>query len=697
MTRAQRISIHQAAHGYSDGHRELWSSLQLTPRDTKLVLAYSDTSGSGLRIGDRGYLTGYPLAESGYYALARTWPAPEVQRPGAVWTHTLFVEFSDVADIQDAAALLTLFRKPLSDAASLEARIQREPIEFWAIETESFTFSTNSNEEWYRQIVACLYGCPDSRVVGVYPPSDAKHVERCVLALWSQQWPRLRRSFRFCTLTSSDRSSEKVSFDLQLVPESERGIRRKFSSAAFARDATVISESWVNHLVDDLTQPSATGLREFLQQAGADVSAGRRAFVPLTRLHLFVTAGARDRDRWDEAVALVEDLSKGAAIKILHIVLGLAATEPHLLSPAGLEFILKNLGVLTPESLMKCSGQLGRAIWATSPERVAALHNLSQAGRLIAEAALETLSQDDLVVGLQSALSLAETAFSRRPDLFASEAIWQSGSLLVESALKAAAQEPELSRIALQKMIGGSCPSVVASAFSVFGGETVWQELAFALRASAEPRGQLEPWVAAGAHYPGALAQILASGVVSDRRSLSAIAQATDPDLVPNEYGVDPWAIASEVPRGDASFQEEVFLCCYLLARALGPRSKSIVSLVERSLGTVYDAAAGESMTTAAWAVLEPRLPKVGYWQQWDRCEQLLAAVAQLYVRRDLSASSFCQLGRTESEFSSLVEAAAREWGGRSYLRSVKRELKRWRTGNLNRMGVIERAVDSWF
>jgi hypothetical protein len=59
-----------------------------------------------------GYLTGYPLTESGYYAFARTWPAPEMPRPGCVWTHTILIEFSDIPSLQSAIGLLGLFRRP---------------------------------------------------------------------------------------------------------------------------------------------------------------------------------------------------------------------------------------------------------------------------------------------------------------------------------------------------------------------------------------------------------------------------------------------------------------------------------------------------------------------------------------------------------------------------------------------------------
>ena len=69
---AQKPKLQQALHGYADGHRQLALSTTLKPRDQKALLALSDISGPGARLDDDGYLTGYPLLESGFYALART-------------------------------------------------------------------------------------------------------------------------------------------------------------------------------------------------------------------------------------------------------------------------------------------------------------------------------------------------------------------------------------------------------------------------------------------------------------------------------------------------------------------------------------------------------------------------------------------------------------------------------------------------
>src|SRR5437660_8372161 len=108
------IELHQALHGYSDGHQLLASSLNLTREQQWQLLVMSDLSGPSFRAGFDSYLTGYPLAVGGLYCLARTWFAPELSRPGCVWTHTILISDTDVAQIPDFRFLLSHFRRPLS-------------------------------------------------------------------------------------------------------------------------------------------------------------------------------------------------------------------------------------------------------------------------------------------------------------------------------------------------------------------------------------------------------------------------------------------------------------------------------------------------------------------------------------------------------------------------------------------------------
>ena len=183
----QQIVIRQAVHGYGEGHREVWSSAQLKQRDSKTVLIYSDTSSSGLPIGEGGYLTGYPLPESGYYAFARTWPAPEMQRPGAVWTHTLFIEFADVARLRDATALLRLFRRPEGMQGSKSESTREEALELSVTESETLDFATESDESWYRQLLVARYCAPYWKVVAGCGRDDEAGIQRKVLTRWARR------------------------------------------------------------------------------------------------------------------------------------------------------------------------------------------------------------------------------------------------------------------------------------------------------------------------------------------------------------------------------------------------------------------------------------------------------------------------------------------------------------------------------
>ncbi len=693
----QRIVIRQAVHGYVEGHRELWNSAQLKQRDSKTVLIYSDTSSSGLPIGEGGYLTGYPLPESGYYALARTWPAPEMQRPGAVWTHTLFIEFADVARLRDATTLLALFRRPEATSGSKSESSREDVLELSVTESEPLDFATESDEIWYRQLLVALYGSPDAKAVAVCGSDDAARIERNVLTFWSQQWPRLRRAMRFCTLTTADRSAPKSVFDLQIVPDSERGVRSKFPSATFAQDITVVAADWLDHLVLDSKKPGESGLRDFLQQAGADLTTGRRAFVPLTRLHMALTNRTSSRDTWNEALSLVREVSSGEPSTAAQLVLTAAIGNASNLDAPSLEFALSNLTLVDRQQLVANAGALGVAVWRFAPLRLAQLWESGGLGREVASSGLDAIEPDALLEGLPVTGEFADTAFKLRPELLTSAAIWRADPALATRAIRTAARNVEIAPRALDQLIASQSTELIPTAFEAFGNENVWRHLATALTSREQHAPALLDWLQAGMKYPGTVAQVLASTRGLDRSALAAIARASHPDLVPNDFGDDPWVIAVQPTDAGVIPDDDAYLFSYLLARAFGVRSRNIVGLVELALNAVSLAAATNVLTQSAWQLLAPHLPESHDWQSWDRYQRLLAGVGQLYVRKNLAVDSFGRLGRDTSDFNCIVSAAAKEWGGRGYLRGVRREFKSSHDFSSQRRRIIEDAIGSWF
>lgn len=673
-------------------------SLRMKPRDAKTVLVLSDIASSGLQITRDGYLTGYPLPDSGYYALARTWSATEIKRPGAVWTHTLLIEFADLALIRDAQILLRLFRRPSLDLFPSPSAEFNEPIKLAESAVEPAPFAPRHQmTSWERQLIAALYSLPSDRIVAAMKqPIGSDEVERDVLAIWSQQWPRLRRAFRFCTMTSADRSVDKVKFDLQLLPESERAIRSRFPGATYVTEEPLAEGAWVDYVVRDLEFPQSSGLREFLQRVGGDVAGGRRAFAPLVRLHMLLTGQLENDMTWSEALRLLDSELGPTAMSARTLVASAAARSALTIDATTLEFVLGNLDLVDGEDLKKSAVQLGTAAWRISPERLGRMLDGSEGERAVVTSTLAALDERALLEGLEAAPELVTAALRCRPELAKIPALWHAGSSVVREALHVITVAPEVADVALGELLGRSDADLIATVISVASVDDLWRSLAPALEQQRLSMDQLLPWLRIGLRDAGAVAHVLASGRLTNRQALATIARLTSPDSVPNDYGDDPWMIAIRQSTGVLTKADTVYLSSYYLARALGPRSRNSADLVEASFDDVYRAAAENQIGWDAWNLLDGRLPQPNYWQRWDRCKQLRYGVAQLYVQRDLSAASFSRLGSTDHIFAVLVKAVAKEWHGRDFLRHVLDFLSRQPKASALRLHAIEESLSGW-
>ncbi len=104
--------IHQALHGYSQGHNRLASSFPLSAQDDdkmKMLSDWSEYSGSK----DNSYITTYPLSDSRHYVIAKSWYADDMERPGCVWTHSLIIDLDNLDEKFDFRLLAGLFKRPV--------------------------------------------------------------------------------------------------------------------------------------------------------------------------------------------------------------------------------------------------------------------------------------------------------------------------------------------------------------------------------------------------------------------------------------------------------------------------------------------------------------------------------------------------------------------------------------------------------
>lgn len=279
------------------------------------MLVLSDMSGVSMTRGFENYLTSYPLKEINSYALARTWYAPEMRRPGCVWTHTFLISNADLAHF-DPFVLQNSFVRPTTDSTS------------WAEYTRPYltddsspnNLPTRINEpavsrNLARNVIGALYNSPRSQV---FLPQvvTSTATEILTLTIWAQQWARLRRSFSFCTGAMTNRQFPGADFDWQVIPPSAADeIKRENSKAVFieAEKASDILQNtkrsfWLEAAVEDLYESHPMGLRSFLRIFGAEKRRGRRDFKPLAKIYALSERVRQDAKSISEFIEFVAGL-----------------------------------------------------------------------------------------------------------------------------------------------------------------------------------------------------------------------------------------------------------------------------------------------------------------------------------------------------------------------------------------------------
>lgn len=261
MSPSDELEIEQALFGYSEGHRQLAMSVSLPSKDVYELSMRSDLSPGANLLETKSYISGFQLGDTRSYALIKTWPAPEMPRPGCVWSHVLLLSRSFLTQQVNLGVLQDLFRRPQGRADIANYNL--------TLKVRRLAKSPPSSRKYVADIISSYYR--DEPVLLSNPPDEA--FERAVFDVWSQQWPRLRSEFSFRTVQSSE-----------AVREEGLTIKVK-SSADGGAEADRPEQAWVEAAVDDATSQTITPLRRFLWRYGKDVVATRRSFPHLVEIH----------------------------------------------------------------------------------------------------------------------------------------------------------------------------------------------------------------------------------------------------------------------------------------------------------------------------------------------------------------------------------------------------------------------------
>ena len=267
-----RLLVDQLLFGYQDGHRILGGSVNLDSRDTALLLSTTDAV-----VGQdvERLTTGVPLPSSGLYALSSTWAATDMERPGAVWSHTILVSKPQLAQLVQPASLLQYMRRPSGrDFRLYDGQLEIDP---------SISTSLEIDLRIINELFQKAGGTRDTIVI---TSPDLARAEGTLLALWGAQWAELRYEFSFRTRDTIKSGSSSPT--LVAIARRVRGMHHPRTSAVSdeLEPDNQRTAAWATQLSD-----SKSSLHKFTQTFGKDESADLLAFAYLANLYVIASDG----------------------------------------------------------------------------------------------------------------------------------------------------------------------------------------------------------------------------------------------------------------------------------------------------------------------------------------------------------------------------------------------------------------------
>lgn len=630
------IVLQQALHGYSDGHRLIASSIDFPQGLARDVRIISDLSGQTLRPGFETYMTGYPLSEVNYYAVARTWYAHEMKRPGSVWTHTLFISFTDLARIANLSQLDNYFIKPQDNTNSYS-----QPISLLA---DNDAQKPITSSPYIAAIISLLYAEPN---LPVYVPTATRELfETFVLALWSQQWPRLRRSFSFCTGALAPRTFRGEPLSLQLLPDTFRLAQEGRRIGLELREQNGVLPFWIKATIDDLPDTTSS-LRKFLWQYGADVRFSRNVFRDLVEAYYnaqtkpwslrkveeLVAEIAISFPEPDDALSLKNDLFGKRSLNSSNIneetsILSALSTTSHDTSFSKLSPQLiqrsRELALMSPLSaeqlLVECGRNTTNSLFGEVIQGI---------GAVLPASATSHLAYD--------VPSLFLDVIKSNPNLAETPAVWRTVIGIGPSLSTPLLSRLQTIDVNVDKLVYAAIEAGVQGLahdiYRIWGHQVA--KAAIEWLATNEGLTLSQQWtqILHDEH------QLVTSWLSENPKNAIRLATTFFSWVNPSELSTQPafnpldWTTCYKEGNTSLSDWKGQLAATFLLACGLSSNHGDAWQLIDQTFVPVHQAQYTGRLEISAWNILEPILPPDKYNKPWDRCERLREALIVTYAK----------------------------------------------------------------
>lgn len=684
------IKVNQVLHGYSDGHRLMQTSMKMSRDVENKMLLLSDMSGPTMQQGFEHYFTGYPLEEAQVYAFAQTWYASEMRRPGCVWTHTLLIDNADLGKIKDFRILKSLFSRP------------KEPLSLQkyksAIPLLNSTSILHKQDEWSEdaagKILSALYAAPPMPIF--VPSTSTANCVDLIFAIWSQQWPKLRRSFRFCTGSLSNRSFEGNLFDLQVIPlDAVRLILRETPSVEMVDPTTSLNWGgaplWLRVATKDLLQVGEGALRKFMWNFGADVKEGRSSFSHLANIYNLIEAVSH---REASLESLIDAIAYGfphndeaAHLKLAILSNEMAGKENAFFSNDMKASLLRTLFTTNKYQPFKLKDKAlvnyATGMWETAPEQAKDLilelfsSNLNALGESFLSEMLRLIKLDQAVEIFRRNPDVIPIIISQNPTLATIPQLWSNTfgkqTQFLDAILTSSPISEETITAIIHAMLKVDAYDMARKAIKSFGRKGVFSILDWANNMEGDQFKKLHQELQqALASQPSALVDWLNEAQNPKASTMALILSLLDPNsLEAQNLGEKNWPQLTSLSNEYLDKNALIKAMGFLLALGLKNQVSHSEELVAYSFECVHDAAADGVLEYETWTLLRTELPSLSWWGDWDKCERLRLGLIERFLEDNWRPIYFLRAVKNPETFRQLVAILKQTENGRRFLKGL--------------------------
>ena len=649
------MKFDQCLFGYDDGHRLLSSSFPLGV-ETSLLTELSDLAPGTVFHKSEGYWTGLPVPSIGRYVLMHTWPAPEMSRPDCVWTHALFIEPALLESIADLSVLQSLAVRPSSP---LDRECYSKPVEVDFSRNRGTTSPVDDTT--VRKLITSLYEMISS-TVEVNSPGE---IDGPLFAVWSQQWPRLRRNFRFQTAVSrAPRSIGSIRFDITAVLAHQE---IEFSK----QDNT--ERSWLSAAVLDVQEGAKGALRRFLWRYGRDVRRQRGSFRPLVEINALdhddqVNSGQRMIEvvtnafpALDDAVSLKQDLVDGVLV---------AHAQAELVR---LVVLHEREGIAVFPSPTASGIARLTHLWPQRPDEILLLAEMTAdteapIGKLVFSNVINMIQTSEFWPLTFSYPCVRKHLVQIKPELLVNAAVDLDDSTLIELLPLVPARAKGLKNLITQLMVRDN--AVLADlAFDTFPSIVTVQVISALNNRRTEVASV---WLQQLIRRPKLLLQTDIMSMVSSSSLLYEIANALgwlSKEVI--AAGISPWRAALMGASRDLRKDNANTFKCFLVALTFTSGGDDGLYVIEEFYDDLHKEILKSELSLRAREILLPLLPDVGWIKNWDLGLRFRLAVAQAYIHYEWPPHSYASLAKDKYGRLMLDNTLAYIPGGYAYFEAA--------------------------